>query len=135
MPELRPISADLARLAAEELNEDPEKVQSDIDILRNWIDQTPHLKSRTDDQFLVAFLRGCKYSLEKAKQKLDLFYTVRTHAPELIRDRDPHNERIIGMIRLGCVAYVNSISIFPIFILASEFLCQVLIKPKGPALY
>lgn len=102
MPEIRTLSAGLAKLAADELNEDPETVQSYIDGLRNWINQSPHLRSRTDDQFLVAFLRGCKYSLERAKHKLDLFYTVRTHAPELIKNRDPMNQHVIEMIRLGC---------------------------------
>lgn len=101
MPEIRSLTIGLAKLAVDELNEEPERIQSDIDALRNWITRTPHLKSRTDDQFLVAFLRGCKYSLEKAKQKLDLFYTVRTHAPELIKNRDPMNDHVLGMIRLG----------------------------------
>ena len=102
MTEIRTLSIGLAKLAAEELNENPKEIQSDIDGLRNWIKQSPHLKSRTDDQFLVAFLRGCKYSLEKAKHKLDLFYTVRTHAPELIKNRDPYDDHVIGMLRLGC---------------------------------
>lgn len=101
MPDIRTISKGLAKLAADELNESPERIQSDIDSLRNWIQQSPHLTSRTDDQFLVAFLRGCKFSLEKAKQKIDLFYTVRTHAPELIKNRDPSNDHVIGMIRQG----------------------------------
>lgn len=101
MPEVRTLPIELAELAVKELNEKPERICSDIDALRNWLNQSPHLKSRTDDQFLIAFLRGCKFSLEKAKVKLDLFYTVRTHAPELIRNRDPMNEHVIGMIRLG----------------------------------
>lgn len=101
MPEIRELSASLAKVAADEVNEVTDRIQSDIDALRNWIKKSPHLKSRSDDQFLVAFLRGCKYSLEKAKHKLDLFYTVRTHAPELIRNRDPMNDHVLGMIRLG----------------------------------
>lgn len=101
MPDVRALSKGLEKLAADELNESPERIQSDIDALRNWIHQSPHLTSRTDDQFLVAFLRGCKFSLEKAKQKIDLFYTIRTHAPELIKNRDPQNDLVIGMIRQG----------------------------------
>jgi hypothetical protein len=101
MTNIREISIELARIAQDESNEVPERVQKDIETLRLWIKQTPHLKSRTDDQFLVAFLRGCKYSLEKAKQKLDLFYTVRQLTPEIIKDRDPSLEHIIGMIRQG----------------------------------
>lgn len=37
----------------------------------------------SDDQWLIAFLRGCKYSLERTKEKLDLYYTLRTITPEL----------------------------------------------------
>lgn len=37
----------------------------------------------TDDQWLVAFLRGCKYSLERTKEKLDLYYSLRSTAPEM----------------------------------------------------
>lgn len=105
MTKIRALSDDLAKLAANELNEAPERTQADIDALREWIDKSPHLKSRRDDQFLIAFLRGCKFSLEKAKQKLDLFYTVRTHAPELIRNRDPLDDHVIGMIRQGYVVF------------------------------
>lgn len=103
MPKIRALSIDLAKLAAEEVNEAPDRTQADIDALRSWIEKSPHLKSRSDDQFLIAFLRGCKFSLEKAKQKLDLFYTVRTHAPELIKNRDPADDHVMGMIRQGCV--------------------------------
>lgn len=101
MAEIRKLSVGLAKVAAKEANEVSERIQTDIDALRDWIIQSPHLRSRTDDQFLVGFLRGCKFSLERAKQKLDLFYTVRTHAPELIRNRDPMNDHVLGMIRLG----------------------------------
>lgn len=105
MPEIRALSIGLAELAANELNEKPDRTKADIEALRSWIDKSPHLKSRKDDQFLIAFLRGCKFSLEKAKQKLDLFYTVRTHAPELIKNRDPMDDHVIGMIRQGCVVF------------------------------
>ncbi len=30
---------------------------------------------QTDDQRLTTFLRGCKFSLEKVKQKLDMYYS------------------------------------------------------------
>lgn len=42
-----------------------------------------------DDQFLVSFLRGCKYSYEKSKEKLDMYFTVRSAIPEFFSDRDP----------------------------------------------
>lgn len=54
-----------------------------------------------DDQFLITFLRGCKFSIQKAKEKLDLFFTVREEIPELVRNRDPLDKRIGAMLKLG----------------------------------
>jgi hypothetical protein len=98
---IRPLTPALAKLAAEELNETPDRLQSDLKALKEWIKQSPHLRVRTDDQFLVTFLRGCKFSLEKAKQKFDLYYTVRSDLPEVMLNRDPLNERLKLIIRLG----------------------------------
>lgn len=101
MAKIRKLSIELSKVAENELNEEPARLQKDIDALKAWIKQTPHLKSRDDDQFLVAFLRGCKFSIEKAKVKLDLFYTVRQLTPEVMSDRDPMNKHLNGMIRQG----------------------------------
>lgn len=98
---IRSLNTDLQVIAREQLQEDPTKIQEYLDAFREWIKKSSHLKARTDDQFLVAFLRGCKYSLEKAKQKLDLFYTIRTHVPELFANRDPLDEKMHAIIRLG----------------------------------
>lgn len=87
MSNIRVLSPELAKIAINELNEKPDKVQSEIDSLKEWIRKTPHLNARTDDQFLLTFLRGCKHSIEKTKQKLDLFYTSRTFMPELMLNR------------------------------------------------
>lgn len=101
MINVRPLLPALAALAEKELNETPERLVSDIKSLKEWIRQSPHLRVRTDDQFLVTFLRGCKFSLEKAKQKFDLYYTVRSYMPEVMLNRDPFDERLQAIIRLG----------------------------------
>ena len=98
---IRTLNSQLQVIAKEQLNEDPEKIQENLNVLKEWIRKSTHLKARTDDQFLVAFLRGCKYSLERAKQKFDMFYTIRAHLPELMANRDPLNERLLEIIRFG----------------------------------
>jgi hypothetical protein len=98
---VRPLTPALQLLAADELNETPERLITDLQLLKDWIKQCPHLKVRTDDQFLVTFLRGCKFSLEKAKQKFDLYYTVRSHLPEVMLNRDPYDDKMKKLIRLG----------------------------------
>lgn len=101
MPETRTISSALAIIAVEELNEVPNRVRGDLDSLKEWLNKTPYLKARTDDQFLLSFLRGCKHSLEKVKQKLEAFYTSKSLIPELLMNRDPTDDHLLSLIRLG----------------------------------
>jgi hypothetical protein len=103
MVNIRPLSSELQKKAIEELNEDPNRIEKDLEAFREWIKKSPHLKGRTDDQFLITFLRGCKYSLERAKQKYDLFYTLKTHIPELRQKRDPLDKRTREIIKIGSV--------------------------------
>ncbi|XP_073813992.1 retinol-binding protein pinta-like [Musca autumnalis] len=77
------LNEDLQKVAITELGEKPSRISDDIIALKTWIVKQPHLKARTDDQFLIQFLRGCKFSLEKAKQKLDMFYAMKTKCSEL----------------------------------------------------
>jgi hypothetical protein len=88
-PNIRPLSPALEKIAREELNEDPSQIPQMLEQFREWIKKSPHLRARTDDQFLISFLRCSKYSLERAKHKLDMFYTIREHSPEFFGDRDP----------------------------------------------
>jgi hypothetical protein len=101
MPNIRPLSTALAEIAANELNEVSERIDADLAGIREWLLKTPHIYARTDDQFLVAFLRGCKYSVEKVKEKLDLHYTVRQIVPELVKHRDPYDPMTAGLLNLG----------------------------------
>lgn len=72
-----------------------------VKILKTWLQQQPHLKANTDDEFLIAFLRGCKYSLEKAKSKIDKFFTLKTKFPELVNVIDFDNDRFKDIFRMG----------------------------------
>ena len=59
--------------------EDRDRIARDIEELRGWILSTPHMQNvRQDDLFLRLFLRGCNYSLPATKEKLDLYFTVRS---------------------------------------------------------
>lgn len=101
MVHIRPLNPELQKKAIEELHEDPERIEQDLAALREWIKKSPHIQARDDDQFLVNFLRGCKYSLERVKEKFDLYHTLKTHVPELTRNRDPTDEKVLAAIRQG----------------------------------
>jgi hypothetical protein len=98
---IRILSPQLQKLAIENLNEVPEKIPEILNQFKEWIRKSPHLKINESDQFLLFFLRCSKYSLEKAKQKLDMYYTVRTHVPEFIANRDPLNKESREILKLG----------------------------------
>jgi len=98
---IRELSPELAQVAKTELNENPLKVGEDVHYLRKWLQMQPHIIGRTDDQFLVSFLRGCKYSYEKCKEKLDMYFTVRTAIPEFFYDRDPSYNNLKEVISRG----------------------------------
>ncbi|XP_075169009.1 alpha-tocopherol transfer protein-like isoform X2 [Haematobia irritans] len=81
--ELAPLPNELQKIAILELGEVSLRLPEDLKALKDWIKKQPHLRARTDDQFLAQFLRGCKYSVEKAKQKIDCFYSLKTKCPEI----------------------------------------------------
>lgn len=99
----------------EELREpDEAAIVKDVAAIREWLEKQPHLpkdmgkllspdmlhdlvgsltlefnlRLHTDDGRLRTFLRGCKFSLEKVKQKLDMYYTMRNAIPEFFSNRD-----------------------------------------------
>ncbi|XP_061395848.1 retinol-binding protein pinta-like [Musca vetustissima] len=86
--EIKPLPEELQKVAINELGEVPERIPEDLFAFKQWIKQQPHLKARMNDQFLVQFLRGCKYSLEKAKKKIDIFYSMKTKYPEYFNMTD-----------------------------------------------
>ncbi|XP_061393113.1 alpha-tocopherol transfer protein-like [Musca vetustissima] len=104
MAHIKPLNSILQKIANEELFEVPTRISEDLEALKLWIGQQPHLKSRTDDQFLIQFLRGCKYSLERAKEKIDRYYTLKTKFPHIMGIYDVDNERFRQITRLGCIA-------------------------------
>lgn len=101
MENIRSICRQLQAKAISDLNENPLNIERAIFELKKWIAETPHLKARTDDQFLLTFLRGSKHDLEKAKAKIEMFYTCRSAMPEIMSNRDPLDPQLREIIRLG----------------------------------
>lgn len=107
-------NGDMSAKIRQELRE-PESmdaIEKDVLAIREWLARQPHLPKDmgnekfmmhhcqwlyngfvfimiwTDDQRLKTFLRGCKFSLEKVKKKLDMYYTMRNAVPEFFANRD-----------------------------------------------
>ncbi|KAB7496404.1 SEC14 cytosolic factor [Armadillidium nasatum] len=95
------LSKEILEQAQRELNEDPKRVREDIEHIRQWIKKQPHLHIRTDDFFILRFLRGCKFSLEKTKQKIDMHFTLKAMVPEWYKGRDPEDPVSREILKLG----------------------------------
>ncbi|KAF5298323.1 hypothetical protein FQA39_LY11807 [Lamprigera yunnana] len=99
----RKLSDNLQARAVKEINEVPSRIEEDIEQIRQWLLKQPHLKVKVDDDQILGFLRGCKYSLQKTKQKLDFHFTIRTLVPEFFCNQDPFAPEIQEIINAGCI--------------------------------
>ncbi|KAF4523852.1 hypothetical protein B566_EDAN012553 [Ephemera danica] len=100
-PAVRALTPELQKISNRDLFEEPERLAKDIEAMREWLKKQPHILDKPDDQMLTAFLRGCKFSLERTKKKLDMYYTVRTALPEFFKNRDLHSKKIREILELG----------------------------------
>ncbi|XP_050675547.1 clavesin-2-like [Leptidea sinapis] len=97
---VRPLEPLLAEKARVELGEDVNRIEEHIRTVKQWIAEQPHLIARTDDQWLVAFLRGCKYNINKVKKKMELFYNIRSTSPDVycVKYNEP---KIYSLLEMG----------------------------------
>lgn len=101
MLDIRPIAPELALIAKNECFENPDRMEEDVIALRTWIEKSPYLRCSLNDQGLVSLLRSCKYSLEKAKKKIDVGLTVRSLMPELFTKLYPITDDMKEILDLG----------------------------------
>ena len=94
---------ELAKAAKDDLGEDRTRLLGDIKTLKLWISKSPHLNStiRQDDAYLTMFLRGCKFSLERTKEKLDFHHTVRGSLSSWFDNWDPRQPQLQAILKAG----------------------------------
>jgi len=97
---LAPAILEKARL---DIGEDDYLRTQSLTAIRQWIRKQPHLHRFPihDTRLLLQFLRGCKYSVEKTKSKLDLTLTLRSALPQYYSGWDPRNADIQRALSCG----------------------------------
>ncbi|KAJ9583064.1 hypothetical protein L9F63_022586 [Diploptera punctata] len=90
------------------LNE--QRIKEAVEILNEWLEQQPHLPRETDDARLERWLLRCKNSIEKTKQVLDLYYTLRTISPEFMTGWDTDSDWFHGIFRVMYVYPVRKLT-------------------------
>ncbi|KAJ8965413.1 hypothetical protein NQ314_004166 [Rhamnusium bicolor] len=71
-----------------------EKNDGDLKIIKEWLLKQPHLPQNIHHVMLKRFLHACNNSIEQTKTLIDLFYTIRSQAPEIFDNRDPTKPEI-----------------------------------------
>lgn len=90
------------KYAEENLNETEETRTTSLTEIKRWLkEEVPYLNARLDDKHLLAFLRGCKFRMEKTKTKLLNYYTMRRDEPAWFCNRDPQLKEIQDLVKLG----------------------------------
>ncbi|CAG9566044.1 unnamed protein product [Danaus chrysippus] len=62
--------------------------------IKDWLVKQPHLPNDIGDVLLRRFYVSCDRSMERVKRTIDLFFTIRSTAPELFLKRDPWSPEI-----------------------------------------
>lgn len=89
------------KFAVEHLGETSEVRIKCIEEIRQYLIDNSSLNARNDDLSILAFLRGCKYNIEKTKIKLKNYYEMRAKIPEWFNNRDPLLPEISELLKLG----------------------------------
>lgn len=93
-------SEEMSKQIRVELNENVATRDKDLEIIKEWLAKQPHLPQFDDDQAIMTFLRGCKFSLEKCKKKLDMYFTMRAAIPEFFSNRDIRRQEMQELAKL-----------------------------------
>ncbi|RZC38351.1 alpha-tocopherol transfer protein-like [Asbolus verrucosus] len=62
------------------------QIKEDIDLIREWLKKEPHLPQNITDDFIEKVLLRNKFRVERTKQKLENYFTLRGNNKELMSD-------------------------------------------------
>ncbi|XP_055533311.1 retinaldehyde-binding protein 1-like [Wyeomyia smithii] len=96
------LSNEYRELARKELREDEGTREQALMQMREWIEKNPYIKTcRTDDTFLLKFLRYRKFSVPQATEALERYLVARQKFPEWFRKLDPLEATMNDILKDG----------------------------------
>ncbi|XP_072380752.1 alpha-tocopherol transfer protein-like [Diabrotica undecimpunctata] len=67
-------------------------MEEDVKLIKEWLKTQPHLPEIPSDHILASFIWANRFSLEKTKQRIDLYYTIRSSMPNIYQFANPKTE-------------------------------------------
>uniref|UniRef100_A0A182JRY1 CRAL-TRIO domain-containing protein n=1 Tax=Anopheles christyi TaxID=43041 RepID=A0A182JRY1_9DIPT len=99
-----PGGIDAGMIAATELREDENLRDQSLTAMREWIRQNGRLhRVRTDDLFLLRFLRVKKFSVPRACEMLERYLTMRQTYPRWFARLDPEDLDLVAVLDACCM--------------------------------
>ncbi|XP_014469668.1 PREDICTED: alpha-tocopherol transfer protein [Dinoponera quadriceps] len=98
---VRQLTSEEKEYAAKYLNETDEGRANAVAEIRRWLLENDNMCSRTDEFFILRFLRACKFDIEKAKAKMRNYHQQRSDLPEWFANKDPFLPELQQMFDLG----------------------------------
>ncbi|XP_044743838.1 retinol-binding protein pinta [Chrysoperla carnea] len=93
--------ADLEYLR-QHFDETDESRERNVNEIRTWIEENGNFfLARTDYVWILSFLRGCKYDIEKTKKKIHSHLKLKESAPEWFQNRNPNLPELKELFKVG----------------------------------
>ncbi|KAK9871003.1 hypothetical protein WA026_009963 [Henosepilachna vigintioctopunctata] len=96
------LPTEVRQYAIETLHETKENRKRGMQAIKSFASKNPHLHIRTEDKYILPYLRNCKFDIEKTKEKLKNFYKMKRDRTELFENRNPHLPELKELARMGC---------------------------------
>ncbi|XP_025834681.1 clavesin-2-like isoform X2 [Agrilus planipennis] len=99
-----PLPEEVRKAALEELREDENIKQQSLDQMKEWINKHPNIKRcRTDNKFLLRFLRTKKFSVPLACEMLERYLIIRQLYPDWFKNLDYEDKDLKEIIDNGYI--------------------------------
>ncbi|RZC34023.1 CRAL TRIO domain containing protein [Asbolus verrucosus] len=99
--DLFPVDANVVTEMLKLFDRTEETLMEDVIYLKKWMEAQPHLPEILDEHRIRNFLTLNKCSIEKTKQKIDMYYTIRSLIPDMfenINPKHPNMEQLLDII-------------------------------------
>ncbi|XP_057662902.1 alpha-tocopherol transfer protein-like [Diorhabda carinulata] len=94
MPDYFIIDKDTRKNILEEYTKTEKDLAQDVQLLVDWFKTQHHLPEIPSRNMIRYFLINNKFSLQRTKEKIDMYYTIRSSLPDLYGVINPKFERI-----------------------------------------
>ncbi|KAF7272956.1 alpha-tocopherol transfer protein-like [Rhynchophorus ferrugineus] len=84
---------------SDEFGKSKKDIDDSVKILEEWIKTQPHLPENPGSDVLRVFLIYNKFSIERCKERLDMYYTIRSMTPEMFK-RHPCSSEMVEQSKI-----------------------------------